>query len=469
MAPKSLVSRVILFNTGAFLAVALAVFSAIDRYQESSLRRQTDRELETAVLVFASEFEALFASRDAERWRAALDLFSRAHGIGHSFFRALDGEGAEIAASDLTHWPGAGDRIPPWRELRDAPFAWQTLDLGAEGARLIYYRDPGGVTLQIGFSLREQRAALHRSRTLFGVGLLTLLALGALLGWLATRHALVGLRRVTEAAAHIRAHGDLNRRAPLDTGSLETNELARTLNAMLDRLNQSILRLREVMRHIAHDVKTPVARMRVMAERRMALDEGDQELAGNVVEECDHIMNLISNLLEITKAESGLAQWTVETVDLAALIRDAVDLFDPILENKRQTLDVAAPESLTVDTDRRALQRVIANLLDNAIKYTPAGGRIEATLAPADDGGAVMTFADNGPGVPPAERERVFLPFYRGDESRSEPGNGLGLSFCRATLRALGGFIRCEAAPGGGARFQVGLPSAPPPNPNALT
>ena len=458
---RSLTARVVLFNLVAFLLVSLVVFALLDRAFQNVLQRRTDRWLETEILVITSEHEALFATVDASSWREALNLFSRAYGIGRCFLRLIDAEGHEVAASDLAAWPNVRNHRPPLALIRERPFVLETATVNSGGARILYYHDPGGLILQIGITLSEQRAMINQMRLLLGGGLVAVLLFGALLGWQATRRALVGIRRVAGAAGAIREKGELQLRAPEETGSRETDELAHTINAMLDRIQGLVTNLREVMGNIAHDIKTPVTRMRGMAEADIRAGSGAVELAGHVVEECDLIMNMITNLLEITAAESGLASWSRESLDPADLIRDGCELFLPVMENKQLSLETSLTDGLAVQGDRRMMQRVIANLLDNAIKYTPAGGRIEVALT-AKPEGVTIEFRDSGVGIAPSELSLIFNRFYRCDRSRGQPGNGLGLSFCRAALQAQGGSIEVDSQRDIGTVFRVTLPFSPP-------
>jgi len=458
---SSLTGRVVFFNLLAFLLVALAVFAVLDRYFTRMLQQRTDHSLQTEILVITSERDPLFLSGDKAAWQETLGHFSRARGIGRSFFRLLDAEGRELAASDLSAWPSARSHRPPMERIRARPFVLETAAVNESGARILYYHDPGGLILQVGFDLGEQRAMISHTRLLVGLGLAAVLFFGALLGWQATRQALVGIRQVAAAAATIREKGELDLRAPEATGSRETDELAQTINDMLDRIQGLVTNLREVMGNIAHDIKTPVTRMRGLAEADIRNGTAPWDLPGNVIEECDLIMNMITNLLEITAAESGLASWSLETLDPAEMIHDACDLFLPLMENKNLVLSLDLAPDQTLAGDRRMVQRVIANLIDNAIKYTPEGGAIHIGLVP-DETGVIMSIRDSGIGIPPGELDLIFNRFYRCDRSRGQPGNGLGLSFCRAALQVQGGSIQVESDEDRGTTFRVFLPHNPP-------
>ncbi len=395
------------------------------------------------------------SSGDLAVLQAELARFSRAHGIARSCFRMVGADGAELVASDLTFWPGLPDRITPEPERSLGPLSWQTSPLKPGPARLITYRFPEGRRLQVGFDLAEVTLIRKRTRRLVGWGLAAVMMFTAVLSWLVTYQGLGGIRVIDRAASAIREQGDLEVRVPTNTGSLETDRLGSTFNRMLDHISTLMDNLRHVMDNIAHDIKTPVTRMRGVAEAE--LRRGDMELSGRVVEECDRILNLVNTLLTITATESGLYRWEIEELDFAELVREGCELFSPLLDGKHLELELALPDSLMVSSDGRVMQRVVANLVDNAVKYSQEGGRIQVSLV-SDEDSAVLSIADRGIGIACDETERVFGRFYRSDRSRTLPGSGLGLSFCKAAMEGLGGTIICARREGGGTRFTLDLP-----------
>jgi len=456
----TLTFRITFFNFLGFLIPILAVSYFLDQFQRNYLFGRIDRNLETEVLVITAELDQL-EENDTDNYQFILEQFSQGHGIGRYFFRVLDSQSKELAASDLSHWPGIRDHPLPMTEVGKTPITWETVPLREHGVRIIYYQSPEGRILQIGQDLDDVVALLSDSRLIFGSGMLLILIAGIIFGWLSTIKALSGIRRVSHAAALIREHGDLAHRVPSPTGSAETDQLAAAFNSMLARIKDLIKNLRYVMDNIAHDIKTPVTRMRGIAEAELR-SPGDKdldylELCGHVVEECDHILSLVNTLLEITATEAGLVQWKIARVDLTDLVREGCDLFTPVVENKNLTLKVHANQNLTIETDGRALQRVVSNMLDNAIKYTPEGGSVDVSLT-VENNAAHLVFKDSGIGVNPGELELIFNRFHRSDRSRTEPGSGLGLSFCKATVEALGGEITVKSIPNQGSSFTVIMP-----------
>jgi signal transduction histidine kinase len=229
---------------------------------------------------------------------------------------------------------------------------------------------------------------------------------------------------------------------------------------MLDRIETLVAGIKEMTDNIAHDLKSPITRIRGQAE--LALTGGGslteyETMAGSAVEECDRLLEMIDTMLFISRTEAGVTQPRLQALDLAAVVRDAGRLFQALADEKRIRLSCHAPEPLPLAGDIRLLQRMIANLLDNAVKYTPAEGAVTVSARRDPAAGCVIEVADTGPGISPADLPHIFERFYRGDPSRSETGSGLGLSFARAVARAHGGDITAATSDAGSV-FRVLLP-----------
>ncbi len=182
-----------------------------------------------------------------------------------------------------------------------------------------------------------------------------------------------------------------------------------------------------------------------------------EEMAGNTIEECDRLLEMINALLQISEAESGAMKIDSEFLDMSYMIRSACALYQASAENKAISLETEAPEYVSFYGDKRRLQRMIANILDNAVKYTPEGGRIRVVLEDAEDRISI-TVADTGAGIAAEDLHHIFERLYRGDRSRTTPGHGLGLSLAQAVAFAHGGEILVESTPGQGSTFTVILP-----------
>lgn len=306
-------------------------------------------------------------------------------------------------------------------------------------------------------SLHELLEAYWR---FFGTSLGVVALCSVLVGWLLARRALAGVRAVTHTALSIAGDYDLDRRVPVKGTGDEVDQLAVAFNDMLGRIARVLCSMKEITENIAHDLRSPITRMRGVAEMALC-DEGCGEahaaMAGSIVEECDALLGMINTMLDISEAEAGLTKPHLQDADLATLLRDLCDLFQPLAEDKKIAVSLKGSGPLLLACDLPKLQRVFANLLDNALKYTPSGGHITVSL---DNGGkgAVVTIEDTGPGISEEDLPLVFDRFFRSEKSRSEPGSGLGLSLAQALVLVHKGTITAASEPGHGARFTVTLP-----------
>lgn len=320
---------------------------------------------------------------------------------------------------------------------------------------------PGGLTLVVARDIEDQRqfAATIGQVALWGVGLLSALGVGA--GILISRSVLGRIEAVTDASRKIMA-GDLSRRIPLNGSGDELDRLSQSLNAMLARIEELMLALREVSDNIAHDLKTPLNRLRNRAEAALRNPDGAASYRDGLVktiEEADELIRTFNSLLLIARLEAGAVAESMGPVDPAAIIGDVAELYEPVAEEAGLALAVSAPQGLSLVANRELVSQAVANLVDNAIKYSgvaasaPAVGGaspppIGISLAGTGDG-IEIAVTDRGPGVAPQDRERALQRFVRLEKSRSRPGAGLGLSLAAAVARLHGGSLRLEDnAPG---------------------
>ena len=323
-------------------------------------------------------------------------------------------------------------------------------------------RWPNDWQLQVGRLLDSRAVLLSPLRGAFaGAGAAALvlsIAAGTLLAWRATRP----LRAVADTTRRILETGDLSARVPGPDGRGELAVLVRQLNTLLDKNATHVRVLRETLDNLAHDLRTPITRLRGTAELALQ-DSGDPVEAkaalADCVNESDRLLHLLETLLDISAAEAGALQLNRDRLDVRTLTDRAVELYAEVAEEKQITVTLDQPAVVEADVDAVRLGQAINNLLDNALKYTPPAGRVALALH-AEPAAVMLTVSDNGPGVPAAEREAIFRRLYRGDASRSQRGLGLGLSMVKAIVEAHGGTVTVDDAPDGGARFTVRLPRA---------
>jgi signal transduction histidine kinase len=302
-------------------------------------------------------------------------------------------------------------------------------------------------------------APLRRTFLTVGAASLTLAALvGIVLAWRVTRP----LRAVNDTARRIVATGDLQARVPPPAGGGELAELVRQFNTVLAQNAALIGAQRETLDNLAHDLRTPLARLRGTADlalQNQADSAAAREALADCVEESERVLRLLETMLDVSAAETGTLPLRRERLDLRTVLAEATDLYREVAEEKNITLHRDIPTPVFVDGDALRLGQAVANLLDNALKYTPAGGRVRLT-ARAEMGFGLIEVSDTGSGVPPLEREKIWRRLYRGDASRSQRGLGLGLSLVKAIVEAHHGTVVVDEANGGGARFTVRLPAA---------
>ncbi|SEO41745.1 Signal transduction histidine kinase [Duganella sp. CF517] len=372
-------------------------------------------------------------------------------------FQLLTGNGVP-AAGNLDVVPAGAGAAPPRRALMLTTVVKRS---GHDRPARLYLRPMAdGGLLIVGRDLSEQHAVrevIWRA-LLAGAGVSLLLTVA---GALLFRRGIEGrLGEIRRTAAQIEA-GNLSHRIPVSGGD-EFALLNRDINRMLDRIELLMEGIRHVSNAIAHDLRTPLSRIRGRLDDALRHEMTVPRLAGaahDAIDDIDDLIRLFERLLQIAEAESGMRARLFERLDLGRVVADIGEMYEAIAEDGGIALTVDAPASLYVDGDRNLLASAVASLLDNAIKYAGPGAAIRVR-AGLHQGRASIAIHDNGPGIPEAERGKVTQRFYRLDKSRHLPGNGLGLSIVSATATAHGGSLTLEdGAPGLVARIL--LPLAP--------
>ena len=344
--------------------------------------------------------------------------------------------------ADLFFNPVIGN-LDRWPTVPETEDGWLNFRLeGADDAagnvhraRARAFRLEGGFHLLVGRDVHDLEQTQKRIVTALIWGLAITVVLALVGGFMMTRSTVRRLETINQTSHDI-ISGDLSRRIPRNHSGDEFDVLTGNLNAMLDRIEALMEDVRRVSDNIAHDLKTPLSRLRNSLERLHDSAHDPQQtrtLTERAVTEADALLGTFKALLRIARIESSESRAGFSSLALADVIRDVAELYEPLAEQKDQQFTVL-PADASIEGDRDLLFQAFANLLDNAIKYTPAGGRIQIEIGHNSEGPRIV-IADTGPGIPESARERVFQRFYRLEESRSTPGNGLGLSLVAAVAK----------------------------------
>ena len=297
--------------------------------------------------------------------------------------------------------------------------------------------------------------------TVLLLGIPAALGIAGLLGYALARRTLAPLDAMARRAEEITAER-LSERLPVENPDDELGHVARVLNSTLARLEQSFDQLRRFTSDASHELRTPLTAIRSVGE--VGLQKGGspeyyRDIIGSMLEEANRLTHLVETLLTISRADAGGIRLTPSNLVLVELARESADLLDVLAEEKRQTLSVEGDEGVLVYGDRLILRQALVNLIDNAVKYTPAGGRIAVRVIRNGKHDAVVEVADTGPGIDREHRDKIFQRFYRVDQARSrgEGGSGLGLAIVKWAVEAHQGRIELVDK-GDGATFRICLP-----------
>ena len=447
--------RLTLWFSLLILLTAAAVLGMAYYLLANSLRQQDRDSIMTALQEYQAQYRAgkLIALRNAlkfERSAGKADVFfvRLASPRNQTVFLHLPEQGADFDLRALE----TQTTFPAWFHLQGAG--------KDEVLEIATVRLPDGFLLQVGKDTGAQEELLEHFYRLALATTLPLLLLGLAGGKFLAGRALGPIRQLLQTVQTISATGTMTARAPLPPGGDELAELARLFNQMLDRIAGLMDGMRQTLDHVAHDLRTPLTRLRSIAEAALQSQEQPEvyrEALADCLEETERLANFLNTLLDIAEAEAGTLPLHQEPVAVAPLLKDLVDLYRYVAEDKQISLAADYPADLWVTADATRLRQALANVLDNAIKYTPPGGRITVAAAAAGPWRR-LTIADTGMGIPPAELPRIWDRLYRGDASRSQRGLGLGLSLVKAIIAAHGGHIEVTSQPGQGSRFDIYLP-----------
>lgn len=452
-----------LFHTSTFRlsAVYLIVFilsvGAILAYiywnTAGLLERQTDETIRAEVQGLADQYRirGLDGVLDTVRRRSSDE--------SGSIYLLTTPEGVRMAGNLVSVPDEIAIEDSGWTEF---PFNVKT-SIGTEPhrARAYYTELPGENVLVVGRDIEDMRQFATIIRNTLITGTLIALALGIGGGLLTSRNFLRRVDAITDASRSI-MRGDLSGRMPVQGTGDELDRLASSLNQMLDQIERLMRGMQEVSSNVAHDLRTPLTRIKARAESALRSGvEGDFKAAlEQTIDESDRLLQTFTALLSIAKAESGQSREGLQPVDAAVILNEVAELYEPFAEDQGGSLKTDISGELNVRANRQLLAQAISNLVDNALKYgeSPASGTPEIHVTGGIEGDdAVITVSDRGRGVAPEDRQHVLERFVRLDESRSRPGNGLGLSLVAGVMKLHDGQVLLEDN-GPGLKVKLVLP-----------
>jgi heavy metal sensor kinase len=457
---NTLAFRLTLWYAGIFSVSFCLAFLMLYLLISAFILGQTDQELLSQV----NRFSLLLSSQGTGSVGESAVIEAEAAGTQKIFFRFLSADGQVFSSSNMSYWKDIGiDETAIKTLLGENRQVFKTIAIAGrrEKVRILYAGLNAGVILQVGVAMESSSRFLYVLQRVFIATISFLVVLAAGVGWFMARRAVSGIEAVTRTAQKI-SGGTLEERVPVKASGDEIDQLALTFNQMLDRIQTLLKEIKEMSDNVAHDLRSPITRIRGAAEVTLTsgrtLDEYEGMAAGTI-EECDRLLDMINTMLMISQTESGVEKLSCADIDMIGIVRQACQLFEPTAEDKNVTVYCNLPDAIHLNGNTPMIQRMFSNLLDNAIKYTPAGGRVEVTVSESPSQ-VVVAVKDTGVGISVHDLPRVFERFYRCDQSRSQAGVGLGLSLARAIARAHGGDITAGSTLNEGSTFTVVLPKS---------
>jgi heavy metal sensor kinase len=456
---SSLATRLTLWYSAIFSLSTLLVFAVIYSVLLSILHGNVRDELAEDL----SEFRLLFAQQgEAALWHE-IDSEIVTDGEEQAFFRVVNTQSQAQRSTSLAAWPTIEAELAqlPAPQLAQISARISTPAEFEEEVALGAINLNDTLTLQLGVNLKESSEFLEQLQSILLLSLPFIVLTAGVAGWLLARKALQGVNVVTATAGAI-SKGNFDERVPYSDHGDEINQLSAAFNGMLDKIQRLLRGMREINDSIAHDLRSPLTRIRGQAEavltsNQVSSVETYQHTLAMTIEESDRLIGMINTMLDITETEAGLMLQNGATVDISALVTDACDLFQPLAAMQKISFQCQAEDSIVIRGNPSFLQRLVANLVDNALKYTRPGGSVHVRLRKLKDT-IELQVEDTGIGIAEQDMTKLFSRFFRCDNSRSQPGNGLGLCLAKAIAKAHQGDIQVSSTLNQGSRFTVSFP-----------
>ena len=450
--------KLTLWFTGIFTICAGVAFVLFYFLATQTIQAQVDQEL----MDNASKFSAVIHRNGLMGARELAVVEAQAAGEKVIFFRLLYPTGEVVASSHMSYWKQVhvSKEALQTLVLKNNP-VFETIFIPStrQKARILYSFVATNAILQTGIVMDFPAKFLSAFKKVFIAAMGFIIIFSAVSGWLLIRKALSGVETITGTAQNITGTS-LEKRVEVSGNKDELDHLAITFNAMLDRIEELVKNIREMSDNIAHDLKTPIARIRGFAELSLIHEENMEDyraMASNTIEESDRLLDMINTMLVISRAEAGEGEFEFKRTDLSRMIKSACELFAPLAEDKNIEFNQTIEDRILIVADIKMLQRAFSNLLDNAIKYTPENGRINVIVF-TENHYITIKIEDTGIGIALEDIEKIFQRFYRTESSRTSAGTGLGLSLARTIVAEHKGDVLVKSCPGKGSVFVMTLP-----------
>jgi len=455
---KTIGVRLTAWYMGLFIVSSIATFGVTYFLLASFLQQRDQESILSTLQQLASEYRA----SGLEGLKEEVSLEGRIQNGKPFFIRVADSRNKTLFVKIPNQWSDfeiSKLDDPPVNHTRQ----WIRIPSKNDKAvlEIATMMQPGGAILQVGRSTEERDGLLERFRWFRVTVMIVVVFIGMIVGMFLAKRTLRPIHHLIEAVRATEA-GAMDSRVPTRQTGDELDELSMLFNNMLGKIAMLVQGMRDALDNVAHDLRTPVARMRGIAEVALRSEphpEIYREALADCLEESEGLLTMLNTLMDISEAETGAMKLNLENVNLYALLEDVVDLYRHVAEEKEITISSTVSKELEVTADRNRMRQVLANLLDNAIKFTPPEGKI-SLIAYAEQEQVVIVVEDTGIGIPSMELPKIWDRLYRGSQGRSQRGLGLGLSLVKAVVQAHGGSVDVSNNSGIGSRFTLLLPAS---------